>query len=787
MKKALLLSLVALLMVGCGGGGGTTTSSNGIPGGDTGGGGGTPTGPVGYITVVLPEGTKGPATLVPVRSGAPSFQSLRNMFRVVVKRMDVVPSEDEEGNPITINVEAFRVVKDSLSTEAVTIAVPAGSGYVVEVLTYNLPSGGTVRSMLEYGKTAAFDVVPGDNPGQPLTLTPVSTFITMTIQDNVTRAAVTNVTSGFPYNVNLVKTVPLRQKYYLGQTANAASWPIASFVVGYDTDLGVHMLTASNVSFTAPTVVETSNLYLQGQFFIDDSLLSAQERVTNPPVWPNWRINCPDPAYNEQVGVPLLQPGIISIIINPAPGSAPSMAATGAASSPNSTDATLSGTVNPNGSATIAWFEWGTTPTLSSYNSTAPQDIGSGTTNVPVDFLLGGLNAGTIYYFRMALQNGGGTFRGNIASFMTLTTWVRTFGGIGDDSAEAIRQTSDGGYIVAGYTNSFIGAGPKDIYLIKADAFGNTLWMKTFHLGETNGDNIGNSVQQTSDGGYIIAGTAAIGVNDLDICLIKTDPSGNAVWTKTFGGTGIEFASAVQQTSDGGYIIAGGTDSFGAGDNNAYLVKTDPSGNAVWTKTFGGTGIEFASAVQQTSDRGYIIAGGTNSFGAGNNDVYLIKADASGNVVWTKTFGGTGNEFASVVQQVSAGGYIIAGRTSSFGAGNYDVYLVRTDASGNAVWTKTFGGTDYDVARTVQQISDGGYIIAGITRSFGAGGRDVLLIKTDASGNAIWTKTFGGTGDEWGTIVRQTLDGGYIIGGRTPSFGAGGDDVYLIKTDANGN
>jgi len=318
MKKVIYLLLATMLMVGCSGGGGTTTSSTDIPGGTTGGGtgggGGTFTGPVGYITVTLPEGVKGPTTMVPVRSGAPTFQSLRNMFRVVVKRMDVVDTTDEEGNPITINVEAFRVVQDSLSTQSVTIAVPAGTGYVVEVLTYNL--SGTIRSMLEYGKTDPFNVVPGNNPGQPLTLAAVSTFITMTVQDNVTKVAVDNVTTGFPYNVNVVKTVPLRQKFYLTQTANTTTWPIASFVVGYDTNLGVNMLTASNVSFIALPVAVASNLYLQGQFFIDDSLLSAQERVTNPPVWPNWRINWPDPAYNVQVGVPLLLPGNVPIIIN---------------------------------------------------------------------------------------------------------------------------------------------------------------------------------------------------------------------------------------------------------------------------------------------------------------------------------------------------------------------------------------------------------------------------------------------------------------------------------------
>ena len=316
MKKVFYLLIVALLMVGCGGGGETTTSSSGIPGGDTGGNtggnGDTLTGPVGYITVTLPEGVKGPSTLVAVRDGAPTLPSLRNAFRVVAKRSDIVNRIDEEGNPYSVLVEILRVVRDSPSSGTVSIAVPAGAGYTVEVLTYD--NSATLKRMLEYGRTAPFDVVPGDNPEKDLRLYPVSTFITMTVQDNVSRAAVDNVTAGFAYNVNVVKTVPLRQKFYLTQTANAGPWPIDSFVVGYDIDLGVHVLTASNVSFAAPIVVTDSNLYLQGQFFIDDSLLSDSERIPRtPPTWSNWRIDCPDPAYNEKVGVRLLRPGNVPI------------------------------------------------------------------------------------------------------------------------------------------------------------------------------------------------------------------------------------------------------------------------------------------------------------------------------------------------------------------------------------------------------------------------------------------------------------------------------------------
>jgi len=163
--------------------------------------------------------------------------------------------------------------------------------------------------------------------------------------------------------------------------------------------------------------------------------------------------------------------------------------------------------------------------------------------------------------------------------------------------------------------------------------------------------------------------------------------------------------------------------------------------------------------------------------------VSIVSAQTS----WWRTYGGTTYDEGCSVQQTSDGGYIIAGHTLSFGAGRDDVYLIKTDASGDTQWTRTYGGTSYDFGCSVQQTSDSGYIIAGLTMSFGSGNGDVYLIKTNASGDTLWTKTYGGMNDDFGYSVRQTSDGGYIVAGLTGSFGAGSDDVYHIKTDANGN
>jgi len=362
--------------------------------------------------------------------------------------------------------------------------------------------------------------------------------------------------------------------------------------------------------------------------------------------------------------------------------------------------------------------------------------------------------------------------------------WQKTFGGADNDYGWSVQQTTDGGYIIAGYTYSS-GAGSCDIYLLKVDASGNLDWEKTF--GGAISDH-GYSVQQTADGGYIIAGdTRSFGAGENDAFLVKTDASGNPDWEKTFGGASFDYGYSVQQTTDGGYIIAGYTYSSGAGNCDAYLINTDASGNLNWEKTFGGANSDYGYSVQQTSDDGYIIAGYTKSSGAGRDDAYLVKTDASGNLDWEKTFGGTDNDRGYSVQQTSDDGYIIAGYTKSSGAGEEDAYLVKTDASGNLDWEKTFGGFVSDFTYTAQQASDSGYIIAGDTRSFGAGEDDAYLAKIDASGSLQWQKTFGGTVWKIGYSVQQATDGGYISAGYTYSFNTGDSNFYLLKTDSNGN
>ena len=363
--------------------------------------------------------------------------------------------------------------------------------------------------------------------------------------------------------------------------------------------------------------------------------------------------------------------------------------------------------------------------------------------------------------------------------------WQKTFGGIDNEYVNScVTQTIDSGFIFSGSTFSF-GAGIADVYLIKTNLYGDTLWTRTY--GGIDGDWV-SSVQQTSDSGFIVAGsggTQSFGLGGSDVYVIKTNMNGDTLWTRGYGGTSNDVGSAIMQTMDGGFIITGQTISFNLGDYDVYLIKTNSNGDILWTKTIGGIGNDIGFSVQQTLDSGYIVTGTYNSFGAGNGDVLLIKTNLYGDTLWTRTYGGTNEEIGRSVQQTNDSGYVIVGSTLSFGAGSGDVYLIKTDINGDTLWTRTYGGAGFDGGNEVQQTTNGGYLIIGTTKSFGAGNSDFYLIKTDAYGDTLLTRTFGGAGNDNGYAIKQTNDGGCIIGGDTYSFGAGREDVYLIKTDSN--
>jgi hypothetical protein len=337
-------------------------------------------------------------------------------------------------------------------------------------------------------------------------------------------------------------------------------------------------------------------------------------------------------------------------------------------------------------------------------------------------------------------------------------------------------------------------------------------WSQIF---DSRGFGYGKSVQQTSDGGYVTCGfmSGSYGIGDSDVWLMKTDADGNKLWEHSFGGKGPDKGDSVQQTIDGGYIICGYTWSYGAGEQDIWLIKTDMDGNKLWDKTFGGKGKDwgYSISVQQTTDGGYIVCGATEAEQYSDSDVWLIKTDANGNKLWDKTFDGfhidVGRsaqqtiDMGSSAQQTRDSGYIACGNMHLLADGGANVWLIKTDADGNKLWDKTFSEETFecpasDHGRAVQQTIDGGYIICGSKYSYKTDDFNVWLIKTDADGNKLWDKIFGnrtflGRKCSDSFAVQETAGGSYVICGTAYGYLFSDlgrrTDIWLIRTDAEGN
>jgi hypothetical protein len=300
--------------------------------------------------------------------------------------------------------------------------------------------------------------------------------------------------------------------------------------------------------------------------------------------------------------------------------------------------------------------------------------------------------------------------------------WNRTFGGPGVDRAYQVRKNSSTGFIIAGYTSSFGG-------------------------GLENG------------------------------WFIRTNASGNELGNNTYGGIGNDRFIAFKKTQSGENIVfTGSTTSYGNGQEDVWLVKTNNVGAEIWNRTYGGPLNDSASAVSETNDGGYIIAGMTESYGNSIGDVWLIKTDVNGNETWNKTFGGSQHDSASSLN-LTMGGYVMAGETFSYGAGEGDMWLIKTDMNGNETWNKTFGGPGYQHAESFKQYGNG-YLIAGADES--GPSIDALIVKTDLDGNLISQKTIGGSGDDKAFDIRRNNDNSFALAGSTNSFGLPNRDAWLI-------
>jgi hypothetical protein len=404
--------------------------------------------------------------------------------------------------------------------------------------------------------------------------------------------------------------------------------------------------------------------------------------------------------------------------------------------------------------------------------------------------------------------------------------WQRCLGGSGYDFANCIRQTSDGGFIMAGYTTSNNGDvignhGAEDFWIVKLDANGNFQWQQC--MGGADNEQA-NAIEQTSDGGFIIAGYTFSINGDVsgnqgnkDAWIVKLSSSGNLQWQKCIGGTEADQANSVIQTPDSGYVFAGYTYSNNGnvagnhGENDFLVCKLDANGNLVWQKCFGGTESEYANSIQETSTGGFFIAGYTYSINGdvsgnhGSYDSWVIELTDTGIIVSQKCLGGTAIDVANEVQPVNSGGLIVVGNTASNNGdvsgnhgtnGTFDQWIVRLNSSNGIVWQKCLGGTDEDVAFSVQQTVDGGFIVGGNAWSTNGnvmnshGFSDFWVVKMDISGNILWQKCLGGSNFEMARSIRQTTDGGYIVAGFTLSDNGdvsgnhGFYDAWIVKLSA---
>jgi hypothetical protein len=366
-------------------------------------------------------------------------------------------------------------------------------------------------------------------------------------------------------------------------------------------------------------------------------------------------------------------------------------------------------------------------------------------------------------------------------------TFQKSLNGLDRDESFSVHQTFDGGYIDAGNTSS---GSNNSIYLIKTDAYGDSVWTKTYAGIACNAK--GYDAIQTIDGGYVIlGGLLPPSPTGEDFFLLKTDSLGNVIFEKTFAGSLDDRGASLKQTPDGGYIITGYTNSFGS-TVDVFILKTDITGNTLWTKKFAGSITRWGDFINLTSDGGYIITGWIDSSGTGDGSVYLIKTDSLGNPLFSKAYAGGVDNQGHSVQQTIDGGYIIAGVTFVMIAPmtriNH-IYLIKTDNIGNLLWTKKFGGCCNDGANSVAQTTDGGYILTGASNSFTGNGLyagNLFIIKTNNLGKIGWCKYYGSNlnAQDSGNSIQQTTDGGYVAtGGTSDSY----YDGYLLKTDSLGN
>ncbi|UCD75950.1 MAG: hypothetical protein JSV91_03325 [Phycisphaerales bacterium] len=352
--------------------------------------------------------------------------------------------------------------------------------------------------------------------------------------------------------------------------------------------------------------------------------------------------------------------------------------------------------------------------------------------------------------------------------------WSVAAGGEGLGFGRSIAAASSNGMVVAGTTTSFR-AGFEDAYLIRLDGEGEVIWERTIG---TAAQDYAEAVQPTTDGGFIVAGYTGIQPVSFDAMLARTDEDGQVIWQRTHGGTGTDMIHDVQQTDDGGFILVGETSSFGSGGFDIYLIKTDDQGNMEWQRTFD-VDDDNGTSIDTIPEQGFVIAGyaGDGSIFP-EFDALLLRTDLTGDLIWQRTFDAGVDDRGHTVRRIGDEGFVMAGLSQSRMA------LWKTNTAGNPVWERVYGGDNTGEAMDVRQTADGGYLLGGISYRGGDGAYEMFVVKTDDLGLAEWEQTVGGPMWEWCTAVYENAPGRYTLAGTTNSFGAGGYDLYAVGITA---
>lgn len=410
--------------------------------------------------------------------------------------------------------------------------------------------------------------------------------------------------------------------------------------------------------------------------------------------------------------------------------------------------------------------------------------------------------------------------------------WERNFGGSDNDACYSVETCVEGGYVLAGVSassDSMISGnmGSGDLWIVEIDEAGSLEWEQNFGGSDVDG---AYSIEQTSDKGYIVAGASRSSDGDLsgnngssDYWILKLDSLGNMEWERNYGGDTLEVATSVHQTSDGGYIVGGlsfsstGDVSGNKGLSDFWLLKLDPSGNLEWEQNYGGSSVDGHDnasnmiSVLETSDGGYIAAGPSKSSDgdvSGNNgswDYWVVKLDPMGNIEWEQNYGGGGDDGYNGVclEKTQGGGYMLAGGSDSyFGGDNIDwtdYWVLKLDASGNIIWDRNYGGTDWDDAQSIHRASNGNYLLTGraqsgdsnVTSNYGSS--DFWVLEVDPSGVIQWEQNYGGSSTDWGYSIDQGVNGDLIVGGAsyssdsTLSENFGSSDYWAFKLALQGS